>query len=803
MVLFAFIFFQIQEITISEIETLFRNQFANNNIESKTLKKYKDTFFYNDLKQIFSVDKGFNFENEVFKHWWSLRLSLKSINHKKFTKSLNYLNKHYFAKDRCFIIGYYKFLEELVIKRNKDFVDIQRFIKKNSKSLGPQIESSIYLFYIGSLSKKRIRDHNYLSALKKMFILDDKYNMHLRISNSHRLKFWLSQNGLSFFLDIIGQFLLDRIPLKSTRDHRLRHNLVKDLIRNKFDFQKKLTTRLINEVSLHQQFNTLRNRLLLKLYTNRLTKLDTIAIEASTSKFLQTSFIYHKLIKQLIPNNEVVEVEKYYKKYLAYKETNINFDSNLRISVSSFLGTDVSVLDSLYNVFREYKMNDLVKKVNGINYYSDTFIDRSFSDYYSKKTFTNPEFVLNEHLKFTAIHHYYKKNVVPQLRLREDYNKLYMNYSKFYNETENKMSMNTIYRFIDIVQKEWGTIEPFKEKMLEDIEALNYKNVYQYLDDNEQILISFKASVEPFYISLKKNEKPVRVASIELENFLKKSNTNTKFILIDKANVFKNRFSSLHESITGEIPFVRYVNSFYSLFAARRNSDLNSLAFYGMDKAFEYKGTSYSSLPFINDELNKIGAYFTVQSNINKDRVINFNADITHFASHLIRSDEHSLYNKLVVGLDSSSNTQYFSGYDLFKQEINSKLVVLNACKTSDLFFADEVTGQFNLARFFIDGGAESVLVTNRKVFDHISVQFMEEFYKNLSKGLSAMESLQKSSLYIKENVSDDPKIWDSYQLFGSELKQKKSNLIFYIVIAGFVLVLLILLTHRRQKRVA
>ena len=92
-------------------------------------------------------------------------------------------------------------------------------------------------------------------------------------------------------------------------------------------------------------------------------------------------------------------------------------------------------------------------------------------------------------------------------------------------------------------------------------------------------------------------------------------------------------------------------------------------------------------------------------------------------------------------------------------------LVVLSACESAlgELGIDDGILG---LQRGFKIAGANSILMSLKKVDDEATKILMVEFYKNLMAGKSKHQSLKDAQKYLRQVENgkyDDPKYWASF----------------------------------------
>jgi CHAT domain-containing protein/Flp pilus assembly protein TadD len=174
---------------------------------------------------------------------------------------------------------------------------------------------------------------------------------------------------------------------------------------------------------------------------------------------------------------------------------------------------------------------------------------------------------------------------------------------------------------------------------------------------------------------------------------------------------------------------------------------------------------------------------------------------ILHIATHgFFLKDEPRLRTRGLIGRDQPRNTARFenplvrsglalaganhaesvvSGDDgiLTALEITgmdlhgTDLVVLSACETA-LGQVANGEGVFGLRRAFALAGAENLLMSLWPVSDQVTVDQMEAFYGNLSKGRSEAEALRQAQLatihYLKKKIGEAaPALWAPFIIQG------------------------------------
>ncbi len=197
------------------------------------------------------------------------------------------------------------------------------------------------------------------------------------------------------------------------------------------------------------------------------------------------------------------------------------------------------------------------------------------------------------------------------------------------------------------------------------------------------------------------------------------------------------------------------------------------------------KKMSFSELKYTEQEINRI----TSKMNPNTYKVLGNeyatknnvlqnvrDHDLLYFATHgmssssnplgesfLVLSEDKNLQNDLLTASDIQRLRHEFPGIR------RAKLVVLSACETG--LGQSHKGGIIGLARAFQIAGAQNILMSLWNISDSKTSEFMNIFFDELSRSdnshLDPHESLKKAILNFRNNVSDNPKFWGAFSLFG------------------------------------
>jgi CHAT domain-containing protein len=129
-----------------------------------------------------------------------------------------------------------------------------------------------------------------------------------------------------------------------------------------------------------------------------------------------------------------------------------------------------------------------------------------------------------------------------------------------------------------------------------------------------------------------------------------------------------------------------------------------------------------------------------------------------HIAAHASRSSENPLFSKVMM-----ADGPLFP-FELFGIGIKAGLVTLSGCQTAapGLYYGNS----FSLAKAFHQAGARHVLGSLWPVSDKLTMIFMAEFYRSLSRGGDVGDAYREA-LDSARNQIDNPAFWGSFILLG------------------------------------
>lgn len=189
---------------------------------------------------------------------------------------------------------------------------------------------------------------------------------------------------------------------------------------------------------------------------------------------------------------------------------------------------------------------------------------------------------------------------------------------------------------------------------------------------------------------------------------------------------------------------------------------------------------SDADLPGARREVNALansfeGAYYLGESATEQAFRENINSqsyEIIHLAMHGILDPDQHAYSYLAFESNGSEEEEdgHLQDFEIRQLDFSkTKMVVLSACETGLGKYVDG-EGVMSLGRSFVQGGANSVVMSLWKLEDGASSQLMEHFYTALKAGETRRSALRKAKLAYLEEADDlhaHPAFWAGYILLG------------------------------------
>lgn len=323
-----------------------------------------------------------------------------------------------------------------------------------------------------------------------------------------------------------------------------------------------------------------------------------------------------------------------------------------------------------------------------------------------------------------------------------------------------------------------------------------------------------------------------------------KAITNKKIIIIPDGILYNLSFeiltpkkiASYKELATQSLLANHFISYRYSLFllepAAKKAVAKNNFVAFAPGFTDEikakYKGkfqnadevdNSYLSLlpqPFTIALANKMQRLFGGKAYLNEQSTTeNFKANagshtIIHIGTHAESNNLHPEYSRLIFAKNTSGLSENNSLLlpEIYNCDVSSSLTVLTACESGKPGYQDG-EGMISLAHAFNYAGSESILTGLWKIDEQVSMQLMDEFYKNLSAGMAKDEALQKAKLWYLQNNNGRllaPQYWAGLVLMGDTAPiqlEAHSNFAWWWVAAGsgILLALLLFFVWKKETR--
>lgn len=142
-----------------------------------------------------------------------------------------------------------------------------------------------------------------------------------------------------------------------------------------------------------------------------------------------------------------------------------------------------------------------------------------------------------------------------------------------------------------------------------------------------------------------------------------------------------------------------------------------------------------------------------------------------HVATHCLVEESQPLYSKIVFAQNANSSEDgLLHAYEIFSMQLHADLITLSACETG-LGQYSRGEGLIGLTRAFLYAGTHCLVVSLWSIDEYTS-ELMIQFYKNLKKGKSKVESLRDAKLAFMRASKDKifrahPFLWAPFIFVG------------------------------------
>ena len=192
------------------------------------------------------------------------------------------------------------------------------------------------------------------------------------------------------------------------------------------------------------------------------------------------------------------------------------------------------------------------------------------------------------------------------------------------------------------------------------------------------------------------------------------------------------------------------------------------------------RGFSLLPLPYSREEVLSIGKLFpsaeskiylgaeTREEIVKNEKLADFR--YVHFASHGFLDETRPGRSGILLACDSQSSEDGILQMDeIMRLKMNADLVTLSACSTGLGKFVNG-EGVLGLTRAFFYAGARNVAVSLWNVNDSATATTMENFYRNLNRGLPKGEAMRRAKLAMLRGSQTSwrhPYYWAAFVVQG------------------------------------
>jgi len=222
---------------------------------------------------------------------------------------------------------------------------------------------------------------------------------------------------------------------------------------------------------------------------------------------------------------------------------------------------------------------------------------------------------------------------------------------------------------------------------------------------------------------------------------------------------------------------ISYTYHLSSLKNDDNNNKLETLGFLSITDKKSYNDKRKKIVPELLGSYNEVVAcrnitkqfepsVFTGYKADKKALQICLKSDIAHIATHAFSSSTVKLDNYIYIR-ERTKFIKYY-GFNLPKEKIKSKLVILSACETGTGVYSNE-EGVYSFSRYLISGGVPSIIKTLWEINDKNSYIIMENLYKNILQKQHLSLSVNNAKRKLKlETKYKHPYYWAGYVLDGN-----------------------------------
>ena len=210
------------------------------------------------------------------------------------------------------------------------------------------------------------------------------------------------------------------------------------------------------------------------------------------------------------------------------------------------------------------------------------------------------------------------------------------------------------------------------------------------------------------------------------------------------------------------------------------------------------------------EEANSVARYFKTKIFLDKKageknlRAALKKRSLVTLSTHGIVNTEIPLESRLLLNQSQVDGSLYL--FEMLSMEINSPMVILNACN-SGMGKLQVGEGILSMARGFQFAGVRTVITTLWPIDDQASASVMDFFFKNLNSGMESGEALMKArNSYIDQSskANGAPFFWAGQVLIGDpgpiELQPRDSKPLWVFVLGFAAIISLILIIYKKRR---
>jgi CHAT domain-containing protein/tetratricopeptide (TPR) repeat protein len=209
----------------------------------------------------------------------------------------------------------------------------------------------------------------------------------------------------------------------------------------------------------------------------------------------------------------------------------------------------------------------------------------------------------------------------------------------------------------------------------------------------------------------------------------------------------------------------------------KKNKLLTDFSAFAISDFKNFEESYLPTLPFATKEVNEISEILNafpkqkiyLETEATKSAFLDHvsNSKILHIATHSEVSEQDPLFSTIYLNnADSATGSNALYAYELFKQQLNNELIMLNSCSSGSGNYL-QGSGIMGITRALRYAGTKSMALNVWAVNDKVASEFASVFYTSLNSGKSKSESIGDAKLYLLQNGNANPHFWGAFILTG------------------------------------